>query len=49
MKTTKTLGEAEGQRINLTLRAFGAASASASRKRQRAEQQLDGHGAPRDE
>ena len=37
MKPTKALGESGGRRINLTLRAFGAASAQASRKRQRTE------------
>ena len=36
MKVTKQLGESDGRRINLTLRAFKPASAAASRKRQRA-------------
>ena len=35
MKSTKQLGECEGRRINLTLRAFEAGPAAASRKRQR--------------
>ena len=37
MKPTKALGESEGRRINLTLRAFGEKATQESKKRMRQE------------